>query len=256
MTKTRFTASTVPKEWALEVSKGNIPGTAGVLIRGHNPDIDSTTEEDLNEFGNLTYLTESETMNIASTDTSDATGGAGLLTALVAGIANDGTALTESVTMNGSTNVLTTGSFLRVNTIVGLTVGASGWNEGNVTATASTAGTVQCEMDATESISQNSAYTVPANKTFFVVKAEFNAHKLAGGQSPVVEFKGYARSSEGAAWIQLFDKTIDTGVVNELDIGVPIFTAAAAGSDIRIRGNTNEANTDVRSRLFGWLVDD
>jgi len=246
------------KDFYFEVARGNVPGHSAIIIRGHNPDVDSgaAAEEDLAEFGNITYLSTSETMDIASTDTSDAPGGDGMLTMNVSGIANDGTVLTENVTMNGSTNVTTTGSYLRVNTMTALTAGATGWNEGNITATASTAGTIQCEMDATEGVSQNSHYTVASSQTFMLTQVEFNAARNAAGQDPTVEFKGYARpGGSTAAWLQLFDKKLAVDVTEEIDVLLPVPTKIPSGTDIRLRANTTNATTEVRSRMYAILVD-
>jgi len=162
--------------------------------------------------------------------------------------------------MNGTTNVTTVNSYLRVNSMTGLTVGATGWNVGAITATATTAATIQCEMDATEGLSQNSHYTVPLGKTLYTVKLELNAAKLSGGQLPVVEFKEYVRAGgDGACWMQVFDKKMDSAVSNELDLVLPFpssSTQSVARSDIRMRTDTDQDNTEVRTRLSGILIDD
>lgn len=243
----------------MEVAKGNIPGHSFVIVRGHNPSQSAASGfVDIGETGDLTYLTSAETMEIASSSASDAAAGIGLRTLLVQGVDGTGAAIQEIVTLNGTSDVQTVNSYLRVNTMAGLTAGSAGWNLGIVAATATTAATVQAAMNVTESISQGSHYTVPLAKTLFPVKVELNAAKIVGGGNPEVEFRGYARlGGAGAAWIQLFDKKMDTAVMDEVDIlfpfpvGVPI-----ARTDIRIRADTDTNNTEVRTRVYGILVDD
>lgn len=244
-------------DFYLEVARGNIPGYSTVLIRGHNPTQTSASGfVDIAEFGDLTYLTTAETMDITSDSTSDTSDGVGLRTLRIDGVDNTGAAVQEIIIMNGTDDVVTANSYLRVNTLVGLTAGSSGWNVGIVTATASTAATIQAEMGPTESLSQASHYTVPLGKTFLLKQVEFNAAKASGGGSPEIEFKGYIRiGGAGAAWIQAFDKKMDTGVDDEIDIILPFPTALVARTDIRLRADTDTNSTEVRTRMYGVLVE-
>jgi hypothetical protein len=247
------------KDWNIEAGAGNISGVSGVIIRGHNTDIDSSAEEDLwEQGGSLSYLTTSETMNIVSTSSYDSgvDTKAGAQSVLLEGIANDGALLTESVTLNGSTAVTTTGSFKRINSMLVTSVGSSFTNVGTITATASTAGTVQATMLATEGINHDSHYTVSSSVKFQLDRVEFNASKTGGGQEPIIEFKGMVRVSSTSAWIQLFDKKLNTAVADELVVDVPTKPVFSAGGEIRMTGTTNSANTDARSRMYGWVRTD
>lgn len=247
--------------YELAVQRGLITGTSTIIARGHNPSQSAASGfVDVAEMGDLSYLSSAETVNVVSTSTSDAAAGAGLRTLLLSGVDGTGAAISETITMNGTTNVLSSNAYLRVNSMVGLTGGSTGWNVGDVTATASAAGTIQDEMDATESISQGSHYTVPLGKTLHVTQLELNAAKTGGGLLPVVEFKVYSRTGgAGAAWIQLFDKKMDVGVTDELDLFLPFPSSniqATARTDLRVRSDTDQNSTEVRTRLYGFLIDD
>ena len=250
------TTGLVTKDFLLAVAMGDIAGHSLVIVRGHNPDIDSSTEEDVWEVGGtITYLTSGETMEIASSSAQDGVAGTGALTVLVNGCSGTGAAQTEIITTNGTTDVQTLNSYLRVNSLIVLTAGTNEANVGNLTATATTAGTVQCEMDAGEGISQNSHYCVPLATTGYLYKVELNAAKISGGGSPEIEFKGMARPN-GAAWLQLFDKKMDTSVTDEIDLDLPFPTAMAALTDIKFRADTDTNNTEVRTRMYLLLVED
>lgn len=246
-------------DYWLEVAKGNVAGSQLRTQRGHLHELDiADGETDISEFGDLTYLTAAETMDIVSTSVNDdgSPVDTGLRTLFIEGVDGTGAYISEVITLDGTTVVVTANSYLRVNNMTGLTVGSSGWNEGEITATASTAATVQCQMDATESISQNSHFTIPLGETGFAVQFEMNASKTSAGGTPIVEFKGYIRfGGDGNAWIQLYDKKLDTSVTDEVDVFLPFPTGAIERTDIRIRALTDTNNTEVRTRLYGIFVD-
>ena len=244
----------------LEVAKGKVPGHSLTIVRGHNPSQTSASGDvDVSEFGDLTYLSSAETMDIvsASTDDDGAPTGIGAQTLRIQGVDGTGAAIAETVTLDGTTPVVTALSYLRVNLMTVLAVGSSGWNVGNITATASVAATIQDELDAMESLSQSSHFTIPLAVTGYLLQVELNTAKISGGGTPEVEFKGLVRvGGDGNAWLQLFDKKLDTAVSDELDVRLPAPTAIAARSDIRMRADTDTNNTECRTRMYICLVDD
>ena len=254
-------ASTIrANEFYLLVARGLSGGHSTVVLRGHNPSQSAASGfVHVSEFGDLTYLTSAETMNIVSTDTDDTSAGTGARTGIIVGVDNNGVGIQENFTMNGTTNVLTTLAFLRVNTIIILTAGSSTWNEGVITAKASSAGTTQQQVGATDSISKSSHYTVPAGKTLHVMRLEFNCSKNAGGTAPVVEFHAYARPGGSArAFIQFFDKKLDAGVDISLDVDLPFPTSDSQlieKSDFFINSDTDQNSTEVSTRMYGILID-
>ena len=247
------------QDFFLQVAKGDIPGHLGIIIRGHNPNISiAGGETDIAEQGNLTYLTSAETMEIVSTSDEDggAGGDTGLLTLLIQGVDGTGAAIEEIVTLNGTTDVTTSNSYFRVNSMIGLIVGSTNGNVGSVTATATTSSTIQDEMDALEGISQGSHYTVPLGKRFFLYQVEFNGAKTSGGNQPILEIRGRIRvGGAGNCFLQIFDKRIDTAIADELDVLLPFPTAIIARTDIRLTCTTDQNNTETRSRFYGILVD-
>ena len=248
----------------LEIARGAVPGVSTHVVRGHIVSAAAAAgfkdvwEPNTADTGDLVYITSATTIEIDSTSTNDTSDGTGLRTLLLQGIAALGSAQQEVITMNGTTEVLTANQYLRGNSMVGLTAGSVGWNVGNVIASAADDG-IQCEMDATESISQNSHYTVPLGKTFHVTQLEFNTAKAAAGQDAKVEFKVYVRSGgDGKAWLQLFDKVLDTADATELDVNLPFPSSDAQAverTDFRIRIDTDKDNTQARTRMYGYLID-
>lgn len=245
--------------WFLQrVAQGDVLGHTTTIVRGHSPaQASASGMVDIGEFGNLTYLATAETMNIVSDDAADTSAGTGARTVLVQGVDNTGAAVQEVIVMDGVTPVLTVQSYLRVNSMIVLTVGTGTVNAGTITATSSAAVTLQDQMGAEDAVSACSFFTVPLGVTFYVLKAEFNVARLAGGNAPVVEFEARARvGGLGAAFVLLFDKRLDAAVVSEYDV-IPAFPAAlAARSDIVFRSDTDQNDTETRSRLYGLLIQD
>lgn len=244
-------------DFLLQVAQGNVAGHAIYLLRGHNPDVDAASGQEClwTQGGSLTYLSSAETMEIASTSTSDTSAGTGVRTVLIEGVDGTGAAISEIVTMNGTTNVTTSNSYYRVNQMVSLTVGTGELNAGEITATATTAGTVQCVITTGEGISRLGHYTVPLNKSACIYRVEFNTSKVSGGAKPVVELRGFARQN-GGPWLQLFDKILDAEVADEANIDVPLPSAMAARVDLRLTADTDTNNTDVRARMYLLVIDD
>ena len=60
----------------------------------------------------------------------------------------------------------------------------------------------------------------------------------------------------GGAWLQLFDKKMDTGVTDEIDVVLPFPTKMVALTDIKIRADSDTNNTEVRTRMYLLLVED
>lgn len=245
------------RDFFLQVSRGKVPGHTVKIIPGHNPSQSIASGfVDIAEFGDLTYLTAGETMNVVSTSPSDAAGGIGLRTLTIEGVDDEGTHIEELVTLNGTSDVLTEKAYYRINDMHGEGGGSTGWNVGNITAKASGGGSTQAEMDAEESHSQDSHYTVPLGFTLYIFTTELNCAKQTGGNAPDVEFKYYARNrGAGHAWVQFFDKRLDAADNNELDVIFKFPLRCPERTDIRARADTDQNSTETRTRVNALLVD-
>jgi hypothetical protein len=248
-----------PGDYYMAVGRNLVQGQSSVVILGHNPSQTAASGfVDISEFGDITYLTSAETMNMVSTSTDDDVAGTGALTVLVSGVDGTGAAISEVVIMTGQVNKLTSNSYLRVNQILLLTAGTGTVNAGAITATASTAATVQAKMGIGDGVSHDARYTVPLGSTLYVLKGELNAHKVGGGQSPSVIFDGLLRPTGASrAFIKLFDKTLDTDVTNELDVELSVPDGSAVSrSDIKFQADTTIDATETRIRLYCILIED
>jgi len=137
----------------------------------------SATEEDVwGEGGTLSLLSSDEQMNIASSSANDTVAGTGARTIVVTGI-SAGAITSETVILNGTSNVLTTNSYEMIHRMKVLTAGSGGANAGKISATAATAGTVQGCIIAGENQSLQCIYKVPDGKSAIVLGLDATSGK-------------------------------------------------------------------------------
>lgn len=237
----------------LEISIGNVTGYTGVTIEGNNMDIDNTTADIWEGTGDLTYLSVAETMNIVSTLGTDIVDGTGARTVMITGLDGSYVEISEPVDMDGTNNVSTSLSYLRVFSLEVITAGSTGSNEGIITATGSS---VQCAMSVNISVSKNSHFTVPLGKNFIILSAELNATKTSGGLNPNISIDAMVRKGiADAPFIVAVARKIDTSVMDQLLIIQPVGQSLDEKSDLKFRATTDQSDTQVRIRYYGVLVD-
>lgn len=155
--------------WDIQVGLGLVDGVEYFQKFGFNPDVDGTTEDVWTAGGTNSLLTSAETLNIASSSDADnggtATGG---LAVQIQGLDGNFLEVTENVTLDGQNDVETVNSFIRVNRMFLISAGSGQTNAGDITATASSAGTVQASINAGIGQSEKTQFTVAANKVLLV----------------------------------------------------------------------------------------
>jgi hypothetical protein len=147
---------------------------------GENSDIDTGTTPEViwDNGGNFTFPTAAETVQVFSSSTNDTSAGTGARTVTVTGLDGDYNLSTETVTLNGTTPVTTTSTFLRVNRVYVRTVGSTGANEGNLTVRQSTTtSNVFTLMPIGANQSACGYYTIQAGTTGFLIDIEATAGK-------------------------------------------------------------------------------
>jgi len=153
----------IPKNYFFEISKGNIPGSSTITKFGLNDDVDTgTLPEDL--WGiNGTYVqpTTARIHNFVSTSASDT------MTILIRGINDSFNAVSETITMNGLTNVPTVNSYVHIHLLQNT---GSTNNIGVITGTAITDGTVTINMPIGFNQSVSTIYMVPVGYKGYIVR--------------------------------------------------------------------------------------
>lgn len=175
----------------LAISQGHVPEVTCVNKFGRNIEIDSGVAADVWDGGHtvasggvsLTWVapTASRVHQIVSTATSDASGDVGAKTIQVYGLTDwDTPEISEVITMNGTTNVPTTNSYVIIHRIKVLTKGTSGPNVGTITATADTDGTITAQVRAGQGQTQMAIYGIPSTRSAYMIQYYFSVNKSGG----------------------------------------------------------------------------
>jgi len=114
--------------------------------------------------GTESYLTSAETMITVSTDGNDkgvATALSGARTLQIYGLDSNYDEINEIVTLNGTSNVTTSNSYLRVYRAIVRSAGSTGSNEGVISLTSSSSGYTHASISIGDNQTLKSQYTVP-----------------------------------------------------------------------------------------------
>lgn len=120
--------------------------------------------------------------DIVSSDVGDAAAGVGARTLKVFGLVDWNTAeVSEDITLNGTTNVPTGNAYVIIHRMRVLTKGATSVNEGNITATAQTDGTITAEIYAGQGQTQMAIYGIPSTQTAYMTALWAGLNKATAG---------------------------------------------------------------------------
>jgi hypothetical protein len=157
----------------LDVPRGKVPGLTAVNKFGRNDDIDTASDpEDIWTAGGLWVPpTQARVHNIASTSTADDgdPAGTGAHKVRIWGLQTwDSKETSEDVTLNGTSNVPTTKSYVIIHRMLVLESGSGDTNAGTITATAVTDATVTAQIEAGDGQTLMAVYGVPNGCDFYV----------------------------------------------------------------------------------------
>ena len=169
----------------LQVSRGQITGHRSVVIFGYNPDVDTTRVTVWPYTGILTFPSPAAQLKVSSSNTNDAANGTGARTVFLSGLDANHAEISETVTLNGQTEVLTTKSYLHINNAYVATAGSGLSAAGDIyfgagVVTAGVPATVYdlIKFDYNQRIT--GSYTVPAGYTAYVSQGLFSAGQPGG----------------------------------------------------------------------------
>ena len=161
------------------IARGLVTGKSHVHIFGANPTIQTATPENIWAAGGLyVFPPAAETFNIVSTSQADnGTTATGALTVLITGLDAAWLETTETLTLNGTTPVVTA-SMTSIHRIEVLTVGSGLSNAGVITATGNTSALVIANIAIGKNATSLGIYMVPAGKTAYMEKITLAATKV------------------------------------------------------------------------------
>lgn len=213
------------------------PVSVGRFIRkfGYNADVDAFTgpDEDVIAAGGDQYwpaaAVAAASINIASSSAADAAAGTGARNIVIQGLDADGHEQSETITLNGTTNVKPTLDYLRIFRAYVEEVGSGGVNAGNITIADGT-GTFAV-IPASAGQTQQATYTIPTGYRGRGLRIDvWLESKTANTVTGVFQW----RKGAGYSW-----RTSHTFVASNSNAAhIELCTASdqyPAGSDIRLR---------------------
>lgn len=169
----------------LQVSRGQIEGHRAVTVWGYNPDIDTSEETVWADGGIMTLPSSAATVKISSDSANDTAAGTGARTVLISGLDSSYDEISETITLNGTTEVTTTKSYLRINSMVVVTTGSGNANAGNIyagtgTVTLGVPATIYNQIYVGFNNTMTASYTVPNGYTGYLVNGGVSSGQDGG----------------------------------------------------------------------------
>lgn len=172
----------------LQVSRGQVFGHRSVTVFGYNPDVDQTRVTVWPHTGIIPITETPFQLKVSSSSANDTAAGTGARTVYVAGLDENHNEISEIVTLNGQTAVLTTQSFIHINDAYVATAGSGLSAAGDIyfgdgVVTAGVPATVYdlIKFDYNSRLTAN--YTIPAGYTGYVSQGMFSAGQSGGTTS-------------------------------------------------------------------------
>jgi len=250
-----FDASSVrPTNFNYEVALGRRDGYTTWNKFGYNADIDIGTEIVASFGGTFTILTSASTLTIVSSSIADdgSPAGTGANTILITGIDANYVAQSETVTLNGTSNVVTATTWLGINRAQVTLSGSGQTNAGTITITATTGGSTQGQIPTGEGTTQQCIFFTQADHKVVADTLKINAEKTSGGSTPKVTFKGWLFNSVTNTKYLIFRQLMDTSVENSFTLipSQPFVIPEKCCLYFEATTDTNDTQVSVRFSLL------
>lgn len=166
-----------------DIAKGNMWDSRTLNLFGVNRTVGTDWETLWDDGGNYVYPTSALIMSAVSSSASDT------MALLISGLDENYNEITETVTLNGTSSVSTSASFLRVNSAVIL----AGSNVGNITI--SNGGQTYGYITIGVGLAQSSVYTVPAGHSIYIYRIDCTSGTTNGQK--YISLRNFTRTSSG-----------------------------------------------------------
>jgi len=246
-----------PSDFHYEVALGRRQGATTWNKFGYNSDVDIGTETIWSPGGTFSKMTAAATLSVVSTSANDDSGGTGANSVIIYGVDANWDTQTEVVTLDGTTPVITSGTWFGVNRMAIYLAGTGEVNAGVISATATGGGsTLQAQIPTGEGSTQQSFFFVANNHQFLADFLKINAEKTSGGSSPKVRFKGWVFSAVSNAKYLVFNNLMDTSVENSQQVSPSQPFIIGEKSLLYFEATTDTNDTFASCRFSGILVRD
>jgi len=237
------TESTLVAPWYMQVARGLVPGATSVNIFGYQSAVGTTFIPVWENATAYTYPGSAITMYLWSSSSSDTTN-----TILVQGLDSSYNQISETVTLNGTTHVATTNTYLRINNLF-VTSATAPVGIVNIGPSATLTTTQYAEIAIGVGKSQMTIYTVPNGYTFYLTRAEATSNQVGNISSSYCTYRVLSISSTGVTQIVL--QTPFTSSFTALR-NTPF--AYSQKTDLQFQANTPSSTAAVGIQVEGILI--
>jgi hypothetical protein len=245
-----------------DIVEGNVSGHEAWSKIGFNDDVDNATE-DLWPYGGLyTFPAAATKMDLVSSDNNDGKTGAptstGARTVKIYGLLSDYSSASETITLDGTTPVTTTNTYLRINNMRVMTAGTGGVPIGNLTLS-ETGGTTYRYgyIRAGFTRQRQMIYTVPLGKTLYVTDYMISGTNASAGHWCRFTLRSnYDEKSDTVLATTLFMPHFEVQVVDQVvthQFALPIKFKATSYIRMQVLSDAGAANEICSAALRGWL---
>lgn len=242
---------TRPTDYPTEVGLGQRQGHVLWNKFGYNAAVGTSAEVVASWGGTYTPMTTARTLSVVSTDAADDgdPAGTGANSVIIYGVDANRHEQTVTVTLNGTTPVVTAETWLGVNRIVIALAGSGQVNAGTITATATTDLTIQGQVPAGEGTSQQCIFHIQESHRALASWLTLSTVRFGSGTEPVVTLKGWVYSAVSNSKYEVVRMTTDLGVETHVELEPPYPFPIGESSVFWLEAVSTRAATDVACRF-------
>lgn len=241
-TVSSVTAKGAYEPFDLQVARNQIYGHSTVNIYGYQPLVNNTYIPLWENATAYTYPVAATTMHLASSNAGDTA------SIQIIGLDANYNQISETLVLTGTTAVVTTKSYLRINSMQ-VTVGSLTNPAGVVTLKDLTDTTIYAQINAGIGRTQMAIYTVPAGYTFYLSRVDANT-SLNGNNSNFMTYRNYSISPNGV--VQVTQQAPFTQLYHAQRVMPRAFSEK---TDIQIQmANSAAANAAANVGVEGYLI--
>lgn len=237
-----------------DISEGNVTNHYPWVKNGYNGAL-SSLEQDMWAVGGLWIApTSAMQMEILSSSANDTSTGSGARTVEIFYLDGSLVENVEIVTLNGTTPVSTTATdIFRVNTFRVKTVGATGYNEGNIDIRHLSDTPIYSRIATGINRALTCVYTVPAGKVLYVVNLFFSASSNVANRPVRFISKGTYDTASGSLISFYMPYTNAIVCDGSVDMPLEIPSKFPAGTTLRITAISPDGASYGAVVARGWL---
>jgi len=240
-----------PVDFGLMVQRGLFTGISAVHVFGNGVNSGTVGGAVWTLGGEYLLPAAASTLSIVGTSPSDAFAGTGARTVLIEGLNAAYAAVSETVSLNATTPVVSSNSYIAVNRASVSTAGSAGTTAGVISIQLSSSSYTLATFTGTTNRSENAVYTVPAGSTAYVSAVHAGGFGATDGAICIVglcvrPFGGVFRSVSALALVG--------GVQNNLQKNFPAPLVVAEKSVILLKVNSVTGNWTLTGGFDLFLV--